>query len=104
MASSETGSSSNVIFTSKDDMDRDQLSELFHVLAERIRQGRITLSSGAREVEIDSPAGARVEIELEDKPTRDGRTTRELEIEVTWEVDSDGRPTEDGPSKGFRVS
>lgn len=92
------------VFKSKAELSRDELADLFQTFADRIREGRLTLSQGAQEVEIGLPTGFRVDLEVEDEAKRD-RRVRELEIEISWNVDDTGQPTEDqAPRSGFSVT
>ena len=92
------------VFKSKNDLSREDLADLLQTLADRFHEGDLTLSKGAEQVEIDLPDGCRVEIEVNDKPHRGG-IERELELEISWQVDERGAPIEgQTPKRGFTIS
>ena len=92
------------VFKSKNDLTREDLADLFQTLADRASDGTITLASGAGQVQFELPDGCRVEIEVNDKPHRGG-IERELELEISWQVDETGAPIEgQTPKRGFTIS
>lgn len=94
------------VFKSKNTLSRDELADLFETFADRIRQGRITLSRGGQSVEVALPEGCRVDVQVKDKAKRNrNEIERELELEIHWNVDESGKPTENqAPKRGFSIT
>lgn len=92
------------LFESKNDLSREQLADLFQTFADRIREGSITLSRGTESLDVALPPMAQIEVEVKDKVKRT-RIERELELEITWNVDKAGEPTgEQKTKRGFSIS
>lgn len=89
---------------SKASFSPDELADLLENLAERIRAGEMTLGTGDAAVTMDMPPSFRTTMEVTDSGKRAG-IERELELEITWNVDDDGNPVDKpGPAAGFSVS
>lgn len=92
------------VFKSKNDVSREELADLFQTLADRASEGDLTLSKGGEQVHLALPDGCRIEIEVSDSPHRGG-IERELELEISWQVDEQGHPIEgQTPKRGFTIS
>ena len=92
------------LLKSKGDFSREELAAFFESLAERVRAGDMTLGTGDNALAMDLPGTFRTTMEVTDSRKRRG-IERELEIEIDWYVDENGKPvTEDGPASGFAIS
>lgn len=85
--------SSTKLVKSKDALGREELADLLDLLATRVREGQLTFELGTEEVVIALPESTRVDLEVVDKVKRK-RRSRKLEIELGWEIDEAGEPTE----------
>lgn len=89
---------------SKGDFSREELAGFLENLAERVRAGDMTLGTGDNALTMDLPGTFRTTMEVTDSRKRRG-IERELEIEIDWYVDENGKPiAEDGPASGFAIS
>lgn len=68
---------------SSESMSREELAGLLEGLAGRIRNGTVTLKSGADEVQLELPERVKVDVEVTEAVRRRG-TKMELEIEIEW--------------------
>ena len=87
------------LLKTKDTRSRDDVATLLETLAARIRDGHITLSQGANSLDLEVPESVVVEVEVSDS-VKPRRIKREVEIEMSWEVDAKGVPTGVARGKG----
>ncbi|HZK04418.1 MAG TPA: amphi-Trp domain-containing protein [Actinomycetaceae bacterium] len=93
-----------VLLKAKSALTRDELADLLIGLADKIQNGRVTLSDGANTVDMQLPESLKVDIEVEDD-VKPARIKRQLEIEIEWRVDEAGQPALDqGGSAGLTIS
>ncbi|RRJ85797.1 amphi-Trp domain-containing protein [Gulosibacter macacae] len=91
------------VFKTESDMSRERLADLLHNIADRIDEGRVTLSQGESRAVIELPSELRVSIEVSDEISLES-TKRELEIEVEWHLDANGQPIDEAASGTLTIS
>lgn len=91
------------VFKTESDMSRERLADLLHNIADRIDEGRVTLSQGESRAVVELPSEVRVSIEVSDEISLES-TKRELEIEVEWYLDANGQPIDEAASGTLTIS
>ncbi|HLS30157.1 MAG TPA: amphi-Trp domain-containing protein [Flavobacteriaceae bacterium] len=79
-----------VLIKNEEKMSRQEAVKFLRTIADKLDEGKITLSQGNKEVELNIPERVEVEIKAE-KEIKKRKTTKKLEVEVEWLVGgSDG--------------
>ena len=81
-----------VLLRNKEKMSRQDASELLRTLADKINTGKISLSSGDKNVELIIPDQVEIELKAE-KEIGMKKTTKKLEIEIEWLVGGSSQNT-----------
>lgn len=68
---------------SSERMNREALAGLLEGIAARVREGEVTLTSGAETTTLALPEQVKVDVEATSEEKRRG-TKLELEIEISW--------------------
>lgn len=79
-----------VLIKNEEKMSRQEAVKFFRTIADKLEKGKITLSQGNKEVELNIPNRVEVEIKAE-KEIKRRKTTKKLEVEIEWiEGENDG--------------
>ncbi|TQF00249.1 MAG: amphi-Trp domain-containing protein [Spiribacter salinus] len=73
-----------VLFNSKEQKSRGEVSMFLRDLADRIEAGCVTLRQGESEIVLDLPGEVVLELKVEDEDKRRKGTQHSLEVELKW--------------------
>lgn len=73
------------LFKSKEMMSTKQIAELMRLLADKIEEGKVTLSRGGEDVKLKVPDRVEVQVKAE-KEEGKKKTEKKLEVEIQWLV------------------
>ena len=71
-----------VLFKSEEKKSRGQVAEMLRLIADKVEQGRVSISSGSQGVDISIPQNVVLEIKVEEETKV--KTKKSLEIEIEW--------------------
>lgn len=74
-----------VLIKNEEKMSRQEAVKMLRNIADKLEEGKITLSQGNKEVELIIPKRVEVEIKAEEE-IKKRKTTKKLEIEIEWLV------------------
>ncbi|MGI6655369.1 MAG: amphi-Trp domain-containing protein [Desulfobulbus sp.] len=77
------------LFKSKEQKTRADVSAFLHQLADKISDGKVVLSQGAKEVILQIPQNVVIEVQVEDEVKKTRGIQHSLEIELEWFDDDD---------------
>lgn len=80
-----------VLLKSEEKMSRSEAAALMRDIADKIENGKVTLSRGKKETILDIPERVEVEIKAEEEVGKK-KTERKLEIEIEWKVGDQNGP------------
>ncbi|HLS12693.1 MAG TPA: amphi-Trp domain-containing protein [Flavobacteriaceae bacterium] len=75
-----------VLIKNEEKMSRQEAVKMLRTIADKLEEGKITLSQGNKEVTLVVPERVEVEIKAEKEEKR-RKTTKKLEVEIEWLVD-----------------
>ncbi len=73
------------LFRSKEKMSNKEAAELMRLLADKIEQGKVSLSKGNDTLKIKVPGRVEVQVKAE-KEVGKNKTQKKLEVEIQWLV------------------
>lgn len=73
-----------VLFSSKEMKSRSEVTAILRELADRIDEGKVTLSQGRDEISLALPQRIKLEVKVEDEEKRRKGTQHSLEVELKW--------------------
>lgn len=72
------------LFKSEERKTRTEVSDFLHLLADKIAEGKVTLSAGQEEVTLEMHHNVILEIQVEDEDKRAKGVQHSLEVEIKW--------------------
>ena len=83
------------LFKSEERKNRTEVTAFLHQLADKISAGRVVLSQGATELDLELPENLILEVQVEDEDKGMKGTQHSLEVEIKWyDSDEGGGPLE----------
>jgi amphi-Trp domain-containing protein len=73
----------NILYKSEEHMSREELAAFLRSLADRVQSGRVVLTGGNSEQQVDVGDRVELEVEYQTKP-KGGGTRHQLELEIEW--------------------
>lgn len=77
----------SVLFKNEEKMSTKETADLLRVLADKIENGKVTLTQGKQKVTLKIPKMVEVEVKVE-KESGKKRTKKKIEVEIEWVVGS----------------
>lgn len=71
------------LFKNEERKSRADVSTFLHQLADKISEGKVTLSQGKKEIVLDLPQNVVLEVQVEDEKKSRG-IQHSLEVEIKW--------------------
>ena len=84
------------LFKSEEKVNRSELTNFIHQLAEKISAGQVVLRQGQEEITLDLPQSLILEVQVEDEDKGARGTQHSLEVEIKWFDEEQGGPLELG--------
>ena len=78
------------LFKSEERKNRTEVTEFLHQLADKISAGRVVLSQGATELDLELPENLILEVQVEDEDKGTKGTQHSLEVEIKWYDNDEG--------------
>ncbi len=72
------------LFKTEERKSREEVSNFFRQLADKISNGKIVLAQGAEEITLQLPQNLILEVQVEDEDKRSKGTQHSLELEIKW--------------------
>lgn len=72
------------LFKSEERQSRENLCAFLRQLADRISEGKVTLTQGQETLTLDLPETVILEVQVEDEEKRRKGTQHSLEVEIKW--------------------
>lgn len=72
------------LFKSQERKSRTDVSSFLHQLADKISNGKIVLSQGTEELELQLPENIILEVQVEDEDKGTKGIQHSLEVEIKW--------------------
>ena len=82
------------LFKSEERKSRTDVSHFLHQLADKISEGKVTLSQGAEEMVLELPQNLILELQVEDEEKGSKGIQHSLEVEIKWFDNGQGGPLE----------
>jgi amphi-Trp domain-containing protein len=82
------------LFKSEERKSRTDVSHFLHQLADKISEGKVTLSQGAEEMVLELPQNLILELQVEDEEKGNKGIQHSLEVEIKWFDNGQGGPLE----------
>ena len=85
------------LFKSETKMNRQQVGDFLHQIADKIAAGQVILRQGSEELTLDLPGNLILELQVEDEDKGTKGLQHSLELEIKWfDGDDAGGPLELG--------
>ena len=84
------------LFKSEEKVNRSELTDFIHQLADKISAGQVVLRQGQEEITLDLPQRLILEVQVEDEDKGARGTQHSLEVEIKWFDEEQGGPLELG--------
>ena len=72
------------LFKSEERINRADVSNFFHQLADKILNGKVVLSQGTEELTLQLPQNLILEVQVEDEEKGTKGIQHSLEVEIKW--------------------
>ncbi len=72
-----------ILFKTEERRSASEIAAFLRQLADRVEQGKVTLKSGANEIELPLPSTMSFEVKVEEEEKR-GKIKRTIEVEIEW--------------------
>jgi amphi-Trp domain-containing protein len=72
------------LFKSRETKRREEIGDFLRQLADRIADGRVTLSQGGEDIVLQLPQSLVLEVQVEDEEKGQKGTQHSLELEFKW--------------------
>jgi amphi-Trp domain-containing protein len=80
-----------ILFKTEERRSASEIAAFLRQLADRIEQGKVTLKSGANEIDLPLPSSMSFETKVEEEDKR-GKVKRKLEVEIEWVLGAENEP------------
>ena len=72
------------LFKSQERKNRTDVGHFLHQLADKISEGKVTLSQGAQDIILELPQNLILELQVEDEDKGKKGIQHSLEVEIKW--------------------